>query len=204
MASWLLEVQRRLGSPPPRRLALGDARPAAVLVPLYVDGGELWTVLTRRTDELPAHRGQFAFPGGGREVGEEAWTAALRESEEELGIEPRTVMRLGELDEVDTSTGFRIVPCVGAIPAPGGAGPQMRPNPLEIAEVLPLPLSAFADPQLVEEREVRLDGVVRRIRVYHLGSRQIWGATARVLENLLDRLGLDGGRDDRSEPDEAS
>lgn len=186
MASWLLDLQRRLGSPPPRRLPTADRRQAAVLVPLYVEAGELWTVLTRRNEELRSHRGQFAFPGGGCEVGEEAWTAALRETEEELGIDPRTVMRLGELDEVDTSTGWRVVPCVGAVPSPLAT----RPNPLEIAEVLPLPLSAFANPQMVEEREVVVNGEVRSFLVYHVGTRQVWGATARMLQNLLARLGL--------------
>lgn len=186
MASWLLEVQKRLVSPAPRRLPTRDVRHAAVLVPLYVEAGEMWTVLTRRTDELPSHRGQFAFPGGGRESGEDAWGAALREAEEELGFDPKTVLRLGELDEVETPSGFSIVPCVGAVPSPLAT----RPNPLEIAEVFPVPLSALANPRLVEERTVRFDGVTRQIRLYHLGSRQVWGATARILENLLGRLGL--------------
>lgn len=188
MASWLLEIQKRLGAPAPRRLPTAERRASAVLVPLYVDGGELWTVLTLRTEDLPSHRGQYAFPGGGRETGEDAWTAALREAEEELGFEAKTVMRLGELDEVDTTTGYRIVPCVGAVPSPL----QTRPNPLEIAEVFPLPLSAFANPQAVEEREVKIDGLVRTIRVYHVGSRPVWGATARILQNLLQRLGMEG------------
>jgi 8-oxo-dGTP pyrophosphatase MutT (NUDIX family) len=188
MASWLLEIQRRLASPPPRRLAAAEVRASAVLVPLYVDGGELWTVLTRRTDDLPSHRGQYAFPGGGCETGEEAWDAALREANEELGLEGKRVMRLGELDEVDTSTGYRIVPCVGAVPFPL----ETRPNPLEIAEVFPLPLSAFANPHAVEERAVTIDGTARTLRVYHVGSRAVWGATARILQNLLQRLGMEG------------
>ena len=94
-SSWILQVRQRLASPPPARLAPGEARQASVLVPLYVDAGQLWTVLTRRTEDLPHHRGQIAFPGGGREIGEDAWDAALRESHEEIGLDPKKVLRLG-------------------------------------------------------------------------------------------------------------
>ncbi len=185
--SWILQVRERLVSPPPRRLGPRDARLAAVLVPLYVDAGELWTLLTRRTETLPHHKGQIAFPGGGRELGEDPWSAALRETQEEVGIEPRAVLRLGELDEADTPSGFRIIPCVGAVPQPL----EMRPNPQEIAEVFAVPLQAFANPRLVEERRVLLDGRARVLRIYHVGSRQVWGLTARILQNLLVRLGLE-------------
>jgi 8-oxo-dGTP pyrophosphatase MutT (NUDIX family) len=185
--SWIVEVRSRLGSPPPRRLPASELRPAAVLVPLYVDGAELWTVLTRRTDTLPSHPGQIAFPGGSREPGEDAWTAALRETHEELGLAPRDVLRLGELDEVDAPSGFRIVPCVGTLPRPV----ELRPSAAEIAEVFRLPLSAFGNPRLVEDRQVVYNGVRRNVRVYHVGSRQVWGLTAQILQNLLDRLGME-------------
>lgn len=185
--SWILQVRELLASPPPRRLGPRDARHAAVLVPLYVDAGELWTLLTRRTDTLPHHKGQIAFPGGGRELGEEPWPAALREAHEEIGIEPSVVLRLGELDEAETPSGFRIIPCVGAVPQPL----ETRPNPEEIAELFAAPLSAFANPRLVEERRVLLDGSSRVLRIYHVGGRQVWGLTARILQNLLMRLGLE-------------
>lgn len=185
--SWILEMRRRLASPPAKRLPPKEGmRPAAVLVPLYVDARELWVLLTRRTEWLPHHKNQIAFPGGGREVGEEAWEAALREAQEEVGIHPRLVIRLGELDEAETPSGFRILPCVGAIPYPL----EFRLNREEIAEVIPIPLSALANPQLVEDRPVRIDGVERMLRVYHVGRHQIWGLTARILQNLLERLGM--------------
>jgi 8-oxo-dGTP pyrophosphatase MutT (NUDIX family) len=187
--SWILELRSRLASPPPRRLPASDVRQAAVLVPLYVDAGELWTVLTKRTDNLPSHRSQIAFPGGGREFKEDAWAAAIREAHEEIGLNPAAVLRLGDLDEGETPAGFRVVPCVGAIPFPF----QAEPNAAEIAEVFSLPLSAFADPKLVEERPVSFNGVERNLRIYHIGRRQIWGLTARILQNLLIRLGMESG-----------
>jgi 8-oxo-dGTP pyrophosphatase MutT (NUDIX family) len=187
MNSWIHEIRDRLISPPPRRLAANDLRPASVLVPLYVDAGELWTVLTKRTDDLPSHRSQIAFPGGGRELKEDPWAAALRETNEEIGLDPQRVLRLGELDEGETPAGFRVIPCVGAIPFPYKA----TPSAAEIAEIFSLPLSAFSNPKMVEERPVKINGVERLLLVYHIGNRQIWGLTARILQNLLVRLGLE-------------
>ncbi len=186
--SWLASLRERLAVPPPRRLPPGEQRPASVLVPLHVESGELWTLLTKRTDTLPTHRSQIAFPGGAMDLGEDPWRAALREAEEEVGIEPGKVLRLGQLDEVESPVGFRVVPCVGAVPFPYEA----HPNEAEIAEVFSLPLTAFANPRLVEDRTVRLDGVTRNLRIYHVGNRQIWGLTARILQNLLVRLGVEG------------
>jgi len=184
--SWILTLRELLASPP-RRLPPSELRPASVLVPLYVDAGELWTVLTKRTDTLPSHRSQIAFPGGGRELKEDPWAAAVREAQEEIGLDPRVVLKLGELDEVESPMGFRVIPCVGAIPQ----SYEFRPNEAEIAEVFSLPVSAFANPRLVEEREIVINGMKRNILIYHVGNRQIWGLTARILQNLLVRVGLE-------------
>jgi 8-oxo-dGTP pyrophosphatase MutT (NUDIX family) len=184
--SWIAEVRARLEDPPPKRLQPSEARQAAVLLPLYVEGGQLWTVLTKRTETLPQHRGQVAFAGGGSEAGEDPWAAALREAEEEIGLAARTVLRLGQLDELATPSGFRIVPCVGAVPYPLA----LRPNPDEIEEVFTAPLAVLADPNLVEDREVKINGRRRTLRIYHYGRWQIWGATARMLQGLLARLGI--------------
>jgi 8-oxo-dGTP pyrophosphatase MutT (NUDIX family) len=190
--SWITEIREHLESPPPRRLAASDLRSAAVLVPLYVDAGELWTILTKRTDTLPSHPSQIAFPGGGRELKEDLWGAALREAHEEIGLDPKTVLRLGELDEGETPAGFRVVPCVGAVPHTF----QPQPNAGEIAEVFSLPLTAFANPRLVEERPVKINNVERMLRIYYVGGRQIWGLTARILQNLLVRLGMESEEED--------
>ena len=186
-SSWILEFRARLAAPPPARLPVSNARSASVLVPLYVDAGQLWTILTKRSETLPHHRGQIAFPGGASEVGEDAWGAALRETEEEIGINRSQVLEIGELDEVDTPSGFRIIPCVGAVPT----GVETRINDEEIAEVFSVPLLAFSDVKVVEERQVTIDDVERTIRIYHVGRRQVWGLTARIVQNLLQRLGID-------------
>ncbi len=185
--SWIVELRGRLSSPAAQRLPPTDARQAAILVPLYVDAGELWTVLTQRTDKLPHHRGQIAFPGGSLEPGEEPWESAVRETEEEIGIEASKILRIGELDEAETPSGFRIVPCVGAVPYPL----ETEPNVDEIEDVFAMPIQAFANPQGIEDRAVLIDGEERMLRIYHVGSRQIWGLTALILQNLLQRLGLE-------------
>lgn len=186
--SWIQELRERLDSPPPRHLMVDDKREAAVLVPLFVDAGELWTILTLRADDLPHHRGQVAFPGGQLEPGENPWQAALRESHEEIGIERSTVLDLGRLDELQTSTGFHIMPCVAALPRPA----SFILRRAEVAEVFSVPLSALANPQMVEDRLVKIEGHERRLRIFHVGGRIVWGLTARIVMNLLDRVGLGG------------
>ncbi|MEO1083602.1 MAG: CoA pyrophosphatase [Acidobacteriota bacterium] len=185
--SWINEVRGRLTQPAPKRLPPADVRQAAVLVPLYVDAGQLWTVLTKRTDKLPTHKGLIAFAGGSFEAGEDAWQAALRESNEEIGLDGTKVLQLGQLDEAETPSGFRITPCVGVVPFPL----ETTINEDEIEEVFPVPLQALAHPNMVEDRSVVIDDVERVLRIYHVGKRQIWGLTSRILENLLTRLGLE-------------
>ena len=189
MGSWIEDVRTKLASPAPRRLPPSEGRPAAVLVPLYVDAGELWTLLTKRTEQLPTHKNQFAFPGGSCELGEDPWAAARREAEEEIGLAPKAVLELGRLDElISVSGGFTIVPCVGAVPFPL----TTSINEAEIAELFAVPLTAFANPRLIEDRSVSIDGRERTLRIYHIGNRRIWGLTAAILNNLLARLGLTG------------
>jgi 8-oxo-dGTP pyrophosphatase MutT (NUDIX family) len=185
--SWIVEVRRRLEVPPPTRLPMAEVRRAAVLVPLYVDAGGLWVLLTRRAEELPQHRSQIAFPGGALEPGEEPWAGAVREAHEEIGLDPKQVLPLGFLDEEETPTGFHVLPCVGAVPYPL----DTRLAAGEVAEVFALPLAAAANPQLVERRSVLVDGQARELTIFHIAGRQIWGLTAVVLWNLLERLGIE-------------
>lgn len=185
--TWIHEVRRRLESPPARRLPADESRQAAVLVPLFVQEGDLHLLLTQRSEALPSHKGQIAFPGGAVEPGEGLWEAALRETQEEVGLDPGRILRLGALDEVASPFGFRIVPWVGAVPLPV----EPVPNEDEIERVFGVPLLAFADPSVVEDREVDFEGRRRAIRVYRVADPPVWGLTARIIQGLLERLGVE-------------
>jgi 8-oxo-dGTP pyrophosphatase MutT (NUDIX family) len=171
---------RERPSPEP---ASGQRR-AAVLVPLFVQDGGLRALLTRRTETVEHHRGQISFPGGVEEEGDEtAFATALRESEEELGIDPGDVRLLGPLTPLTTVTDFFVEPFVAAIPFPH----VLRPAEAEIAEVIEVPVAALLDPRALEVRT--LPGRDEPTLFYHYGSHVIWGATARMLKELLDALG---------------
>ncbi len=179
--SWILEIRNRLGTPPPRRSKTQGAAHAA-FVPIYVDAGALWVLLSETDRALALDWGTVAFPGAGLETGEEPWELIKRICEEETGAGPDKVLRLGELDEVDTLHGFSVVPCVGAIPPPGE---EVLRSALE---VVPLPLIAFQDSRLIEDRSVSVDGNEGWIRVYHVGKRRVAGTAAQILEALTQRL----------------
>lgn len=183
---WLEEVERLLaGAPVLRRPPAKGLVPSAVLVPLYVAGGQLWVLLTRRTDTLPKHAGQYAFPGGVREeADEDEVAAALREAHEEIGLDPSSVVVLGHLDDLQTPTGFLISPVVGAIPFPL----KVRPASEEVAAVVQVPFSYLANPVVVEEQELEISGERVVSPVYHYRNHRIWGATARILADLIGRL----------------
>lgn len=183
---WLEEVERLLAARPVRRRAPAEGEAAAgVLVPLYVAGESLWVVLTRRAASLPDHAGQVAFPGGAREAGDEDEIAtALREAGEELGIDPSVVLVLGQLDDVRTPTGFVISPVVGALPYPLA----LNPSGDEIDVVLPVPFAYLANPEAVETEELVVGGERVSSPVFHYRGHRVWGATARIVSDLVSRL----------------
>jgi len=183
---WLEEVERLLAARPVRRCSPErKLTRAAVLVPLYVNAGELWLLLTRRAAGLPNHAGQMAFPGGVREDGDEDEVdTALRETHEELGVRPATVMVLGHLDDVLTPSGFVISPVVGALPFPL----EVTPSGEEIESVVPIPFHTLANPRLVEYQELMVDGEVMVSPVFHYHGHRVWGATARMIADLVARL----------------
>jgi 8-oxo-dGTP pyrophosphatase MutT (NUDIX family) len=162
--------------------------PAGVLVPL-VDGPEPHLVLTRRTDLVRHHRGEISFPGGVHHPDDpDLLTTALRETEEELGIPAGIVEILGLLPPVHTIvSGYVIVPVVGLL----RERPAMTPSPVEIDEVLELPVSALA----AAEREVVAtdgDGVTRGWFAYEVDGQVVWGATGRIVHSFLEALRLGG------------
>ena len=183
---WLEEIQRLLVSAPVRRKPAGNGLvPSAVLVPLYVAAGELWVLLTRRANTLSEHAGQYAFPGGVRAEGDEDEVAtALRETHEELGIAPSLVVVLGLLSDVSTPTGFLISPVVGAIPHPLSVEPASD----EVEAVVRVPFSYLANPEVVEKQEVVIAAEKLVSPVFHYRNHRIWGATARILADLIGRL----------------
>jgi 8-oxo-dGTP pyrophosphatase MutT (NUDIX family) len=164
------------------------ARSAAVLVPLFEEAGELRVVLTRRTAHVPNHQGEVAFPGGGVEPGEEPVAAALREAHEELGIDPSAVEIIGELDHLATvSSRFVIAPFVGAL----AGRPELRPNPAEIERAFDVPLRELFSEEVYREEIWDLPWGEREVTFFELVGDTVWGATARILRQLLAVLAAD-------------
>lgn len=160
------------------------ATPAAVLVPI-VDGLEPPHLLfTKRAPDLDTHPGQMSFPGGRVEDGDATLReTALRETQEELGIDRALVEIVGQLEPISTVTGFHVEPLIGRIPA----GPY-TPNPAEVAEVITLPESAFIEFDSYEqERREHPDRGEMAVHYFHIGAYTVWGATASILIQYLER-----------------
>lgn len=166
---------------------LGDSarQPAAVLIGLR-DGVQPRLVLTVRTDHLQAHAGQVAFPGGRTDPTDgNALTTALRESEEEIGLDRSLVTPLGYLDCFETISGYCITPVVARIAAEA----QLYPAPDEVAEVFEVPLAFFLEPANLRRYTMDFRGHRRPMVEFVHGGHRIWGATAAMLLNLLQRMG---------------
>ena len=155
-------------------------KPAAVLVPLVNRADGVTVLLTQRTADMPSHAGQIAFPGGRRQTGEDAVAAALRETEEEVGIAPRFIDVVGAVDLYRTGTGFEITPIVGIV-TPGFT---VRADPREVADVFEVPLEHFLDEVNHKLDSRQYQGRERRYYAMPYGDRYIWGATAGMLKNL--------------------
>jgi len=169
------------GAPPASALT-----PASVLVPLVMRPQELTVLLTQRTAHLAAHAGQISFPGGRAEPEDvDSIAAALRETEEEVGLPRDYVEVIGRLDTYLTSTGFEITPVVGLVRAPY----PMRVDPFEVAEVFEVPLSFVVDPANHRRDSREYKGRLRHFFVLPYENRYIWGATAGMLVNLAEVLG---------------
>ena len=166
----------------PRRNIL---TPASVLMPIVPRGAGLTMLFTLRTAHLKDHSAQVSFPGGraeARDAGPEA--TALRETEEEIGLEPRHVELLGRLPEYHTRTGFRITPVVGIVSPPF----ELRPEAREVAQVFEVPLAFLLDPANHQRRSRQWRGERRRFFAISYQEHYIWGATAGMLVNLYRHL----------------
>lgn len=161
--------------------ALADA---AVLVPLIPRAGGVDVLLTRRTDTLTKHAGQVAFPGGRCDPGETAVETALREAEEEVGLDPALVRPLALADRYVTGTGYRIAPVVAFVQD----GFTLQPSPDEVAEVFEAPWPWLMDRANAAVHARDWAGGSRRYHAYTWEGRYIWGATAGMLVGLRERL----------------
>jgi 8-oxo-dGTP pyrophosphatase MutT (NUDIX family) len=156
---------------------------AAVLIPLYEEGGRLHAVFTKRPADMRRHAGEISFPGGRMDDDEDLRDTALREAEEEIGLAREQVQVVGALPPTGTIvTNYAVYPFVGLT----GSGNAFRPNPMEVDQVVELAL-----PDLIEgferKRLIRR-GVPIKTDTYTVGGHLIWGATARILGTLLERL----------------
>ncbi len=168
-----------------RRRLIDDAglRPAAVLVPVFLQQGEPYFLMGMRSQELEHHQGQIAFPGGMLEDGDAgAEDCALREAAEEIGLQKSDVKLLGLLDDERTITGFRITPVVGCVPFPY----DFHLNRREMTELLEVPWALFSDESRHRVEKVGFGGAEHRVDFYQFGAHTIWGATARISRRFIE------------------
>ena len=161
----------------------GMSRQAAVVAPVVARNGEDHLLFTKRADHLGEHPGQMSFPGGGREPSDESLEAtALREANEEIGLRPEETELYGRLDDIETVTDYSVRPFVGRIP-----DREYTPDEREVAEITVLPVAALAD-DVDYESELRDHPHYGEIRIhfFHVDGYTVWGATGRMLVQLLE------------------
>ena len=200
----LTTLRERLAVPPDAIAALansddaqdlsrGPAVAAAVLVPV-VHGERPGILLTKRAATLKSHAGQVAFPGGRVERTDASIeAAALREAQEEVGLQPRDVELVGRLPDYLTGSGFRISPVLALLPD----GLVLTPAESEVEAIFTLPLSVLLDPAAPERRRAAFRGRMREFWVWPHPEHYIWGATAAILVHLAHRLRGHDARDDQ-------
>ncbi len=160
---------------------------AAVLVPLFRKNGKCHLLFTKRTDRVKHHKGEISFPGG--MVDEDDLSlekTALREAYEEIGLREDDVQIIGALDDIVTVTEFIVTPFVGLFPYPY----PFKPSPVEIAELIEVPLSFLLAKEHLTEHEISRMGRREIIHAYQYGKHTIWGATARILKQFLDLISV--------------
>ncbi len=165
-------------------LVTGPLMPAAVLVGI-VQGPTPGVLLTKRTAHLVRHASQVAFPGGRIDPGDPSpEAAALREAQEEVGLDPAQAELLGRLPDYVTGTGFRVTPVLALLPP----GLDLRPAPDEVEAVFQLPLAVVLDPDAPQRRRAEFRGRMRDFWVWPHPEHYVWGATAAILVHLAYRL----------------
>ena len=160
-------------------------KPAAVLVPLVDHEDGLTVMLTRRTDHLTNHGGQISFPGGRcDDTDADCIATALRETEEEVGLDRKHVRVVGELDDYIVGTGYLVRPVIGLLQPPFA----LKPHDHEVAEVFEVPLAFVLDPANIQRHARDVNGAQRYYFAIQWRDYYIWGATAGMLRNLSEVL----------------
>jgi len=162
------------------------ARRAAVLVPLLGSEAAPYILYFERTHDVLDHKGEICFPGGSFEPDDAGPTsAALREAFEELALPPEEVHILGMLDDVETHvSNFTVTPVVGFI----DGHPELRPDPLEVARIIKVPLARLLEPGVASTQTQHRDGKTRVIYAYTFDGNRVWGATGRITHALIEAL----------------
>jgi 8-oxo-dGTP pyrophosphatase MutT (NUDIX family) len=158
------------------------SRQAAVIAPV-LDRGGTHLLFTKRADHLGEHPGQMSFPGGGHDPGDDTLReTALREAREEIGLRPREVEVVGRVDDIHTVSRYAVRPFVARVP-----DRAYDPDEREVAEIAVLPVSGLLDPANYEsERRTHPEFGDVRVHFFHVGGYTVWGATARILVQLLE------------------
>jgi 8-oxo-dGTP pyrophosphatase MutT (NUDIX family) len=178
-------AQHLIQSYGPRRVDDSSLKRAAVLVPFVIKHGEIHVVYTRRTDDVEHHKGQVSFPGGMKDrTDPDLRATALRETWEEIGVDPQAVTLWGGLDDIVTVTSFVVSPYVGLLDWPE----DFVLNPAEVARVIEVPLEHILHGGNFRDRLIDWDGVAITSPAFKWDGELVWGATARISRNLVDVL----------------
>jgi 8-oxo-dGTP pyrophosphatase MutT (NUDIX family) len=178
------EIRNALDQLPPRRLIAGFARQAAVLMAIFERSGEPYFLLTRRTIEVRTHKGQISFPGGMQRNGESLQQTALRETFEEVGIEECRVDILGRFYDYISINGDLVAPFPGFIEGTFTVKPQTS----EVAEVILVPFSIFADPSRLRTERMFRSGAMIDVYYFRYEPHEIWGLTAHIIKDFMEAL----------------
>jgi len=158
---------------------------AAVLVPVFKKGERCHLLFTKRSNQVRNHKGEISFPGGVVDEEDlELINTALREAQEEIGLEKDDVQIVGILDDIVTVTHFIVTPIVGFFPYPY----PFKVSEVEIAELIEVPLASLLDENSFSEREIFRGGQNEIVYAYQYENHIIWGATARILKQFLDLI----------------
>ena len=175
-----------------REVTHSSLTPAAVLVLLYPKDGEYCVLLNKRSDQVEYHKGEISFPGGAQDPEDrDSLDTALRETKEEMGIGREHVTVLGELDEIETRSNFRVNVFVGEIPS----AYCFTPSALEIAEVLEVPIAWLRDPANLRVETRWENNAPFTSHSYAYQDHLVFGATAKILQQFLELLG--GGLEEK-------